>query len=705
MKKTLFKILILLMASVMLFGCFAGCDVITTDSRKDMAQVVAEVNIGKDKEELKSTFKGLFEEDFTLTDDNVNKILATDAEVGKLDLISYFINYGYNYVQNGYSYADTFELLINSLTSRQMVIQFATLYYLNAGKVVVDADSVPGSSSTDGTVIIVDNITVADYLKKAEEGEVEALKYLLSEDNYNLALYTLRKSVNSALDSYEKVIIKEENNNNSSSTADRTIPTGADTEDENKYPTTAAGALNYQIYTGYNTAEDCGDYEKLDDSTVLTRKKAYNKFIKSLESNYMLEKGEDISKVEELKYFDTEIKNQLEQMIINNFYDTLLISRTDAIEQKDLENKYKEIYDGQVSVFDKSVSEYTTALDKVADNNFILYSPVSGFGFVYNILLPFNKTQSDLLKNAQTAFGSKFASDPDYYIRRNELLTDITTTDQRSSWFNGTTDYSYKAEAGNYYGNSGYLFFEDAKEIDKYYGQYSYNGTVTEKDDDSYSLKPTKMNVDEFIVEMENYLGFVLNTTVTKTPIGYQEDNILDTNGKVDYSKFIYYENKLDFGSTTNDNYLAKGSASYKALSAMNELQFAYTTDTGILNKYFGYSVAGKGYATSYVKEFEYAAQYALGKGAGTMVMCATDYGWHLIYVAFAYNEGTTFAGYNHAEKNVEGTFSNLFYNAYKDVIAENYANTKQNEITTILKDASVKVYESRYRDLATLDL
>ncbi len=714
MKKTLFKILILMMASVLLFGCFAGCDVVTTDTRKDMAQVVAEVNIGKDKDELKSTFNGLFaNENFSLTDENIDKILSSDAEITKLDLISYFINYGYSYVQNGYSYADTFDLLINSLTSRQMVVQFATLYYINAGKVVVDADSVPdATAAVDGTVTIKSGITVEGYLAEAAKSENDALKYLLSEDNYNYALYTLRKSINSALDTYEEAIIKAEQGDTTSTETDRTIPTGADSEQENGYPKNVEGKLNYEIYTGYNTADVCGDYEKLENSTVLTRKKAYNKFIKSLETNYMLNEDDNISKIEELPYFATEIKNQLQQMIINNFYDTLLIARSAEIEKADMEKKYQEIYNGQQSVF-SSVSEYTTALDSVAADNFVLYSPADGFGFVYNILLPFNSSQSDLLKHAQTVYPN-YASNPEYYIERNSILENVTTTDQRSSWFNGTTDYSYQAEKGSYYGKSGYLFFEDAKDIDKYYGQYSYNGSV-DKNDDDYTLTPTIMKIDDFITEMENYLMYVLGANFTSgtTDSSYynkSENNYLTigANGRetIDYENFIYYENQIaDVKNASRDNYLVPDSVSYKALSAMNELQFAYTTDTGILNKYFGYSVAGKGYSTSYVKEFEYAAQYALEKGAGTIVVCATDYGWHVIYVAFAYGSGKTYEnGYVHSERNVEGTFSNMFYNAYKDVIAEDYANTKQSEITTVLKDASVKLYKSRYKDLTTID-
>lgn len=718
MKKKLIKILTLILVTVLALGCFAGCRIISTDNRKDMAQVVAEVNIGKDKQELKDTFENIFfGETFSITNEQVDKILST-AEITKLDLVSYFINYGYSLVQSGYSYSQVFETLITQLTNRKIILQFATLYYLNAGKVVVDADSVPGQdASEDGTVTIKDNITVEGYLSALEKGENEALKYILSEDNYNYALYSLRVSINTAIDSYEEEIINSDDDDSSSTTSDRTIPTGADTEETYSYPKKeGTNEVDYEIYTGYNTADTCGEYEKLDGSTVVTRKKAYNKFIKALDNNNMLDDEDNISKIEELPYFETEMKNQLEQMVINNFSDTLLISRTDAIEQSDLEAKYNEIYEGQLSIF-KTLSEYTSALDSMADDNFILYSPQSGFGFVYNILLPFNAGESDRLADYSNKLSNDIINQSQYYYYRNQLLKDLTGTDQRSSWFNGTTDYSYQSEGTkgtDYYGASDYLFFEDNfGKIDKYDGRYSYNGTVVKNDDDTYTLTPNRITIDQFLGEMEGYLNFVLGAdsiTVTKSAsdsfYDMQDYYTTDASGNpvIDYSKLVYYTATVKgVSSVGRDGYLVKDSASYKALAAMNDLQFAYTTDTSVLNKYLGYSVTGKGNSTSYVKEFEYAAQTALQEGAGTISVVATDYGWHIIYVAYVFDEGATYNGFVYAERNSEGTFSNLFFNAYKDVVAQNYATTKQTEVTTVLKESAVTLYESRYKDLSSI--
>ena len=174
MKKKLIKILTFVLAIAFAAGCFAGCGaIITTDNQKDMTQIVAEVNIGKDKDELKRVFTEVLPEGeaLKLTNEQIDKAVGT-TEVSKLDLVSYFINYGYNYVSQGYSYSQVFEMLINSLTARKMILQFATLYFLNEGKVEVGEKDVlePDNVTEDGTVIIKE-IDVTEYLAAVQKGE------------------------------------------------------------------------------------------------------------------------------------------------------------------------------------------------------------------------------------------------------------------------------------------------------------------------------------------------------------------------------------------------------------------------------------------------------------------------------------------------------------------------------------------------------
>ena len=136
--------------------------------------------------------------------------------------------------------------------------------------------------------------------------------------------------------------------------------------------------------------------------------------------------------------------------------------------------------------------------------------------------------------------------------------------------------------------------------------------------------------------------------------------------------------------------------------SAVNELSFAYNTDTAGLNTYLGYAVTiGK---TSYVSEFEYAAQMVCKEGAGSYAVVATDYGWHIIYCTFAYMEGdlTPFV-YDAAQEDEEGTFSNLFYEAFRSQIVEQYSTRAQREAISTYDDG-ITLYKDRYADLSGLD-
>ena len=160
----------------------------------------------------------------------------------------------------------------------------------------------------------------------------------------------------------------------------------------------------------------------------------------------------------------------------------------------------------------------------------------------------------------------------------------------------------------------------------------------------------------------------------------------------------------MDFGESgfnANEMFLA-GSAENVVYSAINELSFAYNTDTAGLNTYLGYSVITGN--TDYVDEFEYAAQYVCRLGAGNYVVVATDYGWHIIYCTFSFTEGNlTPFSYDDAQKDVEGTFSNLFYEALRTDIVDQYTNVQRTKAINAYTSCAT-VYEDRYADLSGLD-
>ncbi len=132
---------------------------------------------------------------------------------------------------------------------------------------------------------------------------------------------------------------------------------------------------------------------------------------------------------------------------------------------------------------------------------------------------------------------------------------------------------------------------------------------------------------------------------------------------------------------------------------------FAYSTDTGCLNSYLGYSIAAKGYSTSYVAEFEYAAQEAIAQGTGTVYVVLTDYGWHVIYVSYAIPADVVYQeGFVYEDRNIEGTFSYYFYQAMKEEDTSTYVEDMQSRVRELLNnDANVTIYTRRYSDLSSL--
>lgn len=172
--------------------------------------------------------------------------------------------------------------------------------------------------------------------------------------------------------------------------------------------------------------------------------------------------------------------------------------------------------------------------------------------------------------------------------------------------------------------------------------------------------------------------------------------------GEVDYSSFLYYKAKVNELQSFNANavYVA-GSKENTVMSMINELSFAYNTDTAGLNTYRGYVVAPTD--TDYVKEFEFAAQEAIRGGAGTITVAPSDYGWHIMYCTFSYDADGTPYEFDWNDIETEGSFSNLYYEAMKSSQLTSYASAVQRDVINRYNtEASgcVVRYESRYSDL-----
>lgn len=707
MKKTT-KVAAVALAAALSSTLLAGCD-ITTDVSKDYAQVIAEVNITDSANFESSSYA------------EYGDVIGT-TEITKRDMVAYFISTGYSMMQSyGWTYYDTFNMISETLVNRQIYIQYAMLYLLD------------DESESD--------ITVAGY-EAAVEGQtgidrrLAALAYFLDEEEEAQALYSTRQLINSTLDSQEETYLDHDHSHDDSTSTARTTPTGIDTETEDYYNEA------YRIYTGSNALADCPGYEAPEGSTPTTRRKAYSSFLASLRANSLIESGEDLSDVESLTYFKTELASAYETAIINKLTDKFEDTIRATVNEQYAQEIYDTTYSRQETTFANDTDSFETALEGVSDTSFVLTAPEANYGYVINILIPFSTSQSLELENAPADLGDTKGNN---FLQRAALLKNVRGTDQRGTWFD--EDYAFDgAETENAYtgGNAArsYLFFEDSlggneqyERVPNYLGYYTYNGTVRRNDDESYTVRPNRITIDEFIAEMEGYLtqaanevsvegdgytvseGVYVNGIAADDTINAVADNSTYYNrsvsdyytesGAVDYSKFVYYAGQVNFtnGFDANQFFLA-GSAENVAYSVMNELSFAYNTDTAGLNDYFGYVISTG--ATDYVPEFEYAAQYVCRQGAGSYVVVPSDYGWHVIYCTFSFvadEEGNVIAPYtfNWDDRATEGTFSYLFYEALCADLVSEYASIRQSNAIEDFKDCAV-VYEDRYADLSGLD-
>jgi len=683
------KIAAIALSAMLMGSALAGCDLVTTDSQKDLLQVVAEVNITSG-----AAFRsgGEYEQYASA---------ITTSDILKRDLVASYMSVGYQYVESyGYTYEKAFDLIIDSLINRQIYLQYAKAYFFD----------------TQSTTYTMTGYTAAVSAAEGDDldKQLAGLSYFLDETEIAVANYTVRKSFNTSIDSQEENIITASEDSKTYDTA-RTTPTGVDTEVEDYYDAA------YKIYIGSNSASDCGSYETVDGSTPTTRRKAYGQFLASLSTYALVTDGENTSSPESLSYYKLELKNAYEDAVIDKLTEAFESEAEKNVTKEWIEEQYASTLASQKGTFDSSTSDFESALDSVSDSSFVLYSPDAKYGFVINILLPFSSTQSATLEAAPADYGDKHGNT---FQTRAKLLQSLKATDQRKTWFTCEEDYSYTAEVSDdvYTGGDSsrtYLFFENNlkkteqyEPIANYLGAYTYNGTVSKNEDGVYTVKPNQVTIDGFLSEMKGYLGYAGYSVVNETSYNdasdsYYNKSVADyygDDGNVDYSRFVYYYGQVakdgaTIASTFNaDNVFVAESTENKAMSVMNELSFAYNTDTAGLNSYLGYVVSPD--ETDYVKEFEYAAQLAVQGGAGTIVVAPSEYGWHIMYCTFSYaaTEPYTFSW---DEIDVEGSFSNLYYEAKK---ASNLSDWSTDRRTTIINDyytdSCVTTYADRYADL-----
>lgn len=362
----------ILATSIIATSVLGGCSQVSSNPNADMSQVLAEVNISENLDkELK----------------DYSSAVGT-SEVIKRELVTYFINAGSNYINNyGWNYEQTFTRLMSDLVDNAVLVQYATLYLLK--------DKAEKENKTAAAII-------SEYEGKATLQE--KYEYLLGEDSdeVKLAEYSLMRAINNAIDSQEKKNNSE--NNSTAGTDKRDTPTGVDTELEDYYPKKEDGSIDYKVYTGYENylLSDSGVYQEnpVEGTTRAKRMQAYNDFISSLVSlgyNLVDKSTENLRDVMSLNYIKEEYLTQLEQQILNKYYDLFEEEQEEKLitagqsRYSYIQSVYEDLLGYQEDAYSTS-SALSSALSGMSDSQFVLYAPDTredgAFGFVYNILLP-----------------------------------------------------------------------------------------------------------------------------------------------------------------------------------------------------------------------------------------------------------------------------------------------------------------------------
>ena len=483
MRKFVVAIVSLLVAFVLSFSTLAGCGLVEVNNEKDMNQLVATVSIGEG---------------------------APKDEIYKKDLIIAYLNYYYMYEQYyGYTRAQTFQLILDSLINNRVYLQNAIKQFAGEG---ADIDW-----------------TGEKYLTEEEKAE---------------ALYSAYKDMNDLIANYE-----EHNHGASSSDtaieSTRVVPTGAENATE-------------------LSKEEKAEYvaEGIDTNSTDSIRKAYAEVINVLKANDLL--GDEYEKnpvITNTEYYKETLKNYHESLLVERYNKQITDNARKQVTFEMLEAEYAKLYAKQSAW---SNSEFVSALDSLSASAPIVYSGYKGYGLVYNLLLGASEELIEELNDWDEE--NPNASKAERNAKRAEIFSKITVKDLRSSWIHAGYDFEQKE------GSSEYVFTGDYT-LTSAENSLPYKGTVTdithahEEEEgehaheivNEYRAESTEMGLSEFIAMMEQYVyGKTINAEV-KDGMEYNTSTALDEyDQRVKELMFAFSTDDSDTALNTYKGYAIK---------------------------------------------------------------------------------------------------------------------------------------------------
>lgn len=295
-------------------------------------------------------------------------------EILKEDLANLFNQQGPNLMQQyGLSVKQTVEYLLERLINNRVLVQ-------EAAKTIMQKRNLSG--------------TLKDYLGKQGDGRSKNMKRLIGDEAYDKAESRAYKYEKELLDYYEEVIKKEENPDATPEPTPTPTPTprptrkpntGADEPEETPYPP------NLPI-----------------DDTEESRLKAFERIKTDLRKN------QDLTYKE---FFENTLVSELENELLELYEKHL--EEDIRVDFDAMETRLANMLEADKYQYAIDLESYGTKLQNAGADTLILYNPVSGYGYVKNLLISFSDAQKDKLAELQVREWSK-----EEYIRFREKLLD-----------------------------------------------------------------------------------------------------------------------------------------------------------------------------------------------------------------------------------------------------------------------------------------
>ena len=607
MKKLFAKIISLAVATIMSLFVLSGCELITTNAERDMAQVIATVSV-----------------DASLKED-----------VYKRELVSSFNNQGYYYVQTqGSSVEDAYNQVLEDIIKNRILKQQAKLAFTGAttintvgyfaqAKAIVEAGDESKISTFDRV------LTTNNYLGNAPSTltKADTLDKFFTEYEYYSIRYSVLASISQFIDAYKDVEDEEHDHGDyeqfaGTARATLTIPT-EETYNEYEIRQNQIGASidrDSDLYRSYDKVNkdnklglDLTTYTNKYDLTLsvmkaycnkfsvdLEERSAVNKLIKDLKSLGFITSDEASRKTPttaeeflDLTYFKDALQVQYENKLITKYEQALQNEQEKKLADDALYDAYLNIFNTQKANYKNDYTAYETALNSASDSSMVFYNPqVEGgnYGYVMNLLIGFGDEQNAIISKIEA---NTTLSTIQKQSAINELLKTITAKDLRDSWVESNYG-AYDSETGVFTFADKYCKTEALKTFKgNIFGakEYVYH--------DNYDIEKTAYSYK--LVKATTIPFETFYTDVVSSVMGFTGKS-----GKIaDY----------------NDDKLA----------AFKDLVFAYSTDGGSLKDNYGYVYSPKTSKTAYVKEFADAAKRVVDGGVGSYEVVATQYGYHII--------------------------------------------------------------------------